>query len=103
MTGISTEVTTGLSGYTIHLDVDGNEVFPCRCGETHTGDYAVYDHGHHNCFHDAALVDIGKPEVEGYLMCPQCGKTFWTEEGERALAQQNQVLPQNYDKEVKAK
>ena len=51
-------------------------VYPCRCGETHTGEYAIYDWGHHNCFHDSPLVVIDAPD---YLMCPDCGKVFWLE------------------------
>jgi hypothetical protein len=55
------------------FDTEGNQVYPCWCGETHSGDYGLYDYGHHNCFHDAALswdVDTGT------LMCPACGLTF---------------------------
>lgn len=57
---------------TIHVE-DGERVFPCRCGETHRGDYAEYDFGHHNCFHDEPLYPICET---GQLMCPQCGKVF---------------------------
>lgn len=66
---------TASSNYTTFVE-NGEVVYPCRCGKTHRGDYAIYDYGHHNCFHTAELVDIGNPEISGYFMCPQCGKTF---------------------------
>jgi len=57
---------------------EGSEqVYPCRCGETHRGDYALYEFGHHECFHNAPLLDMGTSDgIEGYLACPDCGKTF---------------------------
>lgn len=73
-------VVTSSENYTAFYE-NGEQVYPCRCGETHRGNYAIYDHGHHNCFHSMPLVDIGRPAVVGYLMCPQCGEVFWTEEG----------------------
>jgi len=74
--------TTGTNSHTMFFDADGNEEFPCRCGETHRGDYALYDYVHHNCFHtEDCLIDIGLPEVEGYLMCPNCGQTFHLQGG----------------------
>src|SRR5574340_430488 len=49
------------------------QVYPCRCGATHRGEYAIYDYGHHMCFHDAPLVWI----IKGVqAMCSDCGKTF---------------------------
>lgn len=58
-----------------------SEEYPCRCGETHTGDYAAYDYGHHNCFHDAQLIFIVGPAYDSNwrtwsFMCPDCGKVF---------------------------
>lgn len=50
----------------------GEQVYPCRCGETHRGDYALYTFGHHNCFHDAPLM----PLDFGELVCVDCGKVF---------------------------
>lgn len=47
----------------------GQEVYPCRCGETHRGDYAVEDFLHHNCYHDEFL-RIG----DGQVVCTDCGK-----------------------------
>jgi hypothetical protein len=69
----------GPSNYTIHIDANGDRVYPCRCGETHRGDYAAYDYAHHNCFHNEPLHEIDPENVPGYLMCPSCGKTFWIE------------------------
>lgn len=52
---------------------DGQEVFPCRCGVTHKGDYAFEDWNHHNCFHHGPLwVEEGEDEA----MCSQCGEVF---------------------------
>ena len=35
---------------------------------------------HHNCFHDAPLVDIGSDIGISYWCCPICGKTWTTQE-----------------------
>jgi|SRR3990172_4565861 len=51
-------------------------VYFCRCGVEHTGDYAIYDFGHHMCFHDGPLWDIGL----GQFVCSECGKDFRVEE-----------------------
>lgn len=53
----------------------GRGIFPCRCGQTHTGDYALYDYMHHMCFHDAPLWDLG----DGHFCCADCGKDFFVE------------------------
>lgn len=65
---------------TIHME-EGEQVYPCRCGTTHRGPYAIYDYGHHNCFHDDPLHLIDE-EIPGYFMCPGCGKTFTGEAGD---------------------
>jgi predicted RNA-binding Zn-ribbon protein involved in translation (DUF1610 family) len=70
-----TQSNTGSATQTRHFDKDGNELFPCRCGETHAGDYGFYDWAHHNCFHDERLIAIDASD--GYYMCPACGKTFY--------------------------
>lgn len=62
---------------TIHLDGQGKRVYPCRCGQTHRGDWGLYEWDHHNCFHNDPLIEIDSEEVPGYLMCPACCKTFW--------------------------
>lgn len=46
------------------------QVFPCKCGETHRGPYAIYDFGHHNCEHKGyPPSDLG----DGDRMCVECG------------------------------
>ena len=45
-----TEPRTGSETPIIYIE-DGEQVYPCRCGETHRGPYALYDYGHHTCFH----------------------------------------------------
>lgn len=64
------------------IDASGNKEYPCRCGETHKGDYALYGWAHHNCFHNDPLHEIDPENVPGYLMCPACGKTFWVKREE---------------------
>lgn len=59
------------SNEVIHVE-GGEQIYPCRCGETHRGPYAAYDYGHHNCFHRAALSRLGADD----LMCPECGEMF---------------------------
>jgi hypothetical protein len=69
---------SGSGNYTVTFDQNGVQVFPCRCGETHVGDYAEYEFAQHNCDHDATLlfVDYDDPESEGDAICPLCGKTW---------------------------
>ena len=74
-------IKTRTSATTLTL-VDGESVYPCRCGETHTGLYAIYDYMHHNCLHDGPLVYYLR-EVEpesNEVMCEACGKTWQVEE-----------------------
>lgn len=66
-------VKNGTANATSYL-VDGEWAYPCRCGVVHAGPYAMYDYGHHNCYHDSELVFLEAPD---YLMCPDCGKVFW--------------------------
>ena len=55
--------------------MEGDEqVYPCRCGVTHRGEYAVYDYGHHMCFHDAGL-DWLDDDLDA-LICVMCGNVF---------------------------
>lgn len=62
------------TNYTVHIE-QGEQVYPCRCGETHRGPYAAYDYGHHNCFHEDGLIRL-MDDAPNYLMCPSCGRTF---------------------------
>ncbi len=66
---------TGSDNYTIWLE-NGEIVYPCRCGETHRGDYAIYDFGHHECDHDEVLY-----QAQDYGLCTGCGKSMRVIEG----------------------
>ena len=68
-------IVTGSSSYTIHLEND-QQVYPCRCGEIHRGEYAIYEYGHHACFHDSLLLLIADDQA----ICPDCGKSFGWED-----------------------
>lgn len=74
---VPSRVITGTAGITTWVE-DGKEVFPCRCGTTHRGDYGFYDYMHHNCFHTSDLIDLSYPHMKlrTYLMCPDCGMVF---------------------------
>jgi len=52
---------------------NGERVYPCRCGETHRGDYACEDWNHHNCFHDTPLLLIADDQA----VCGECGKSWF--------------------------
>lgn len=68
------------SSNTAYFIEDGKRVYPCRCGETHRGDYGHYDWAHHNCLHRTPLWDLseemGEDRIRTYLMCPDCGEVF---------------------------
>jgi len=66
-------ISTGTTTYTRYFEEE-QEVFPCRCGETHRGDYAFYDSGHHECFHDGVLWWLD--EAIKHVMCSLCGNTW---------------------------
>lgn len=59
-----------------HYFEDGVEVFPCRCGVTHRGEYVTNDFARHECFHKRPLHIL--PEVG--LICGECGQTFAVEQ-----------------------
>lgn len=65
-------IVTSSAGETVYFSINGERVWSCRCGVTHTGPYAANDWLHHNCLHDAGLTQLSP----GYLMCRECGKTF---------------------------
>jgi hypothetical protein len=66
------------------LDDYGRVGIPCRCGLTHTGDYAEYDYAHCNCLHTDDLLWIGsEDDIDSAaksdcvsVICGQCGKTW---------------------------
>ena len=55
---------------------DNERVFPCRCGETHRGDYAQEENVEHECFHDCGLLKVD----EHFAMCNRCGAGFVLED-----------------------
>ena len=55
---------------------EGEQEYPCRCGKTHRGDYAVYDFGHHNCLHETTLCGLYVKEKEIQATCPECGMSW---------------------------
>ncbi len=61
---------TGSDNYTIWIE-DGEVVYPCPCGETHRGDYAIYDFGHHTHNHDEVFWDFADMGI-----CTDCGATI---------------------------
>ena len=65
------------SNVTIFFEDEGGQVYPCRCGEIHRGDYAIYDYGHHNCFHKTDLIGLpaGKDKIQA--ICPECGMSWY--------------------------
>ena len=69
--------TTNISRSLEYTDGQYEEVYPCPCGETHRGPYAIYDYGHHTCAHGPLwLADEG-------ALCSQCGAGFWDVEEKR--------------------
>lgn len=70
---------TDSASVTFYFD-EGEQVYPCRCGETHRGPYGAYDYDHHNCMHDSPLIALDSidPGVwdGGDFMCGICGKSF---------------------------
>lgn len=52
--------------------------YPCRCGQTHTGDYAYEDWNHHMCFHDEEMWAFWKDASQGEIMvvCSICGNSW---------------------------
>ncbi|HAR46097.1 MAG TPA: hypothetical protein DCS05_07985 [Nitrospiraceae bacterium] len=72
----------GASVQAIEWNIQSGEtrkIYPCRCGETHSGEYAEELWNHHNCYHTASPLFLSKPAGEGemgLLMCMECGETF---------------------------
>ena len=53
--------------------LDGLKEYPCRCGTTHSGDYAHEAWLRHNCLHETSLVQI----IDDQYMCGACGADFF--------------------------
>jgi hypothetical protein len=68
-------VMAGTSSTNIHLE-GSEQVWPCRCGDTHRGEWAVETFAHHNCFHQEPLLLL----AIDYAVCGECGETFGLED-----------------------
>lgn len=53
----------------------GRQVYPCRCGVTHRGDFAAYDFAHHECFHTSQPLKW-LDEQHDQMICGDCGQVF---------------------------
>ncbi len=65
-------VKTDTTNYTTFFNEQGEQVFPCRCGETHEGFYACEDYLRHECLHKTDLIDM----EHGLVICMDCGNTW---------------------------
>ncbi len=74
-------IETGTTNTTTFIE-EGAVVYPCRCGETHRGDYGFYDYAMHECLHEDELYLSYEGDAEVLVMCPQCGMQ-WRAVGER--------------------
>jgi len=70
----SDAIATSANNPTAHFE-NGVLVYPCRCGETHRGEYAAYDFGHHECLHDVRLI-LETVAAHPLAICPACGKSW---------------------------
>lgn len=64
---------TSSSVATVFFDQTG-QVYPCRCGVTHVGDYAPEDFNHHNCLHPGPLIMFA--DLSDIIMCDECGEIW---------------------------
>ena len=55
--------------------VGTERLYPCRCGETHSGQYAYEEWLHHNCYHDGEWVIFPLGKDMHQLICISCGKS----------------------------
>jgi hypothetical protein len=65
-----------MASRSLHFE-NGEQVWPCRCGETHRGTYGQEDWNHHNCLHDATLIQLSETRS---VLCPSCGRLWNTED-----------------------
>ncbi len=79
---IEESVTTEADNATKYIEVQWTEdgishgtYYPCHCGTTHYGPYALTDYAMHNCLHRVRLIKVTE-ELGDYFMCPSCGQTF---------------------------
>ena len=60
-------------GFRLRRIESGEEVWPCKCGKEHRGEYAIYDWAHCNCPHEQYdEVWVIEGEV---VMCAGCGRS----------------------------
>lgn len=76
LTGVLTsseewEVSVGPAGVLL------KRVYPCRCGDTHRGEWAAETWNHHNCYHREPLVRF--EDVQDWYICGECGEVFTSE------------------------
>ena len=73
-------MTTTITATNMVLAIEsGKAVYPCRCGVTHRGDYALTDFLHHECLHEEPLLHIADlPDGTIQMCCPVCGADFTT-------------------------
>ncbi len=64
--------TISSNNSTICLDNSGVQIFPCRCGQIHRGEYAPFVYAQHDCLHDTDLMLIGEHQA----ICPLCGESW---------------------------
>lgn len=65
-------------------EINGNsglseQVFPCRCGETHRGEWGWVPYYEHQCLHQWPLYDLFQDDEEQLSpqwTCPGCAKYF---------------------------
>ena len=69
--------TNNITSYFKVQEGETEQVFPCRCGGTHRGGYALEDWLHHNCFHKE-LITLPGIDDEGIMtaLCIDCGEVF---------------------------
>jgi len=72
---ITKEVTVAVDG-----EMESTDIYPCRCGETHRGEYAAETYAQHTCFHATALIWLEYPDE---AMCMGCGKVFAIDAGDK--------------------
>ena len=52
------------------------QIYPCRCGQVHRGDYAQETYLHHQCLHEADLILVEAGSHQFQAICPLCGMTW---------------------------
>ena len=66
---------SGTASQTLYFG-NGEEVYPCRCGQVHRGNYAVEDWNHHNCLHKEPLFRLPLVGKRWQAICMECGQMF---------------------------